>query len=188
MKLGPVGLAIVMILGCSRGPVGSSPVPPPGPVAGPPSIIAMQATASIIDLAGNPIGTAGFADTRDGLLIRGAVSGLGKGTHGVHLHAVGSCAPPFSSAGPHFNPTGAQHGYKNPSGHHAGDLPNIVTPPAGTYPFQFVVDGVKLTGKGGLLDADGASIVFHSSADDFLTDPSGNSGARLACGVITLAK
>lgn len=183
--------AIVFSLGlaaCGAATVVSSPAPIPGPPTASPNGIGVQATAAIIDVGGATIGHISFADTPAGLLIVGSVSGLGIGVHGVHLHAVGRCEPPFASAGPHFNPGGAKHGFRNPAGHHAGDLPNVVTPPAGTYGFQFVAPGVKLTGKDGLVDADGAAIVFHSGADDYATDPSGGSGARLACGVITLAK
>jgi len=173
---------------CARAAIVSSPAPPPGPAPGLPATIEVHATAAVIDLAGTTVGTVNFADTPAGLLVIGSVSGLGLGAHGVHLHAVGRCEAPFTSAGPHFNPNGAKHGFRNPAGHHAGDLPNVVTPPAGLYAFQFVAAGVKLTGKNGLIDGDGASIVFHSGADDYMTDPSGGSGGRLACGVITLTK
>ena len=183
-------LAIAFAVGCGGGVVASSPAssPPQGPVPSLPATIAVQATAALVDLGNTRIGTVSFADTPAGLLVIGSVSGLGIGVHGLHLHTVGACDPPFASAGGHFNPTGVKHGFRNPAGHHAGDMPNIVTPPSGTHGFQFIVDGVKLTGKAGLLDADGAAIVIHSSADDYLADPSGNSGGRMACGVITLVK
>ena len=128
-----------------------------------------------------------FSETYAGLLVRGEVSDLGVGAHGIHLHTVGKCEPPFMSAGGHFNPDRRAHGFNNQHGHHLGDLPNIVTPPAGKLDFEFVVPGVLLAGPVGMLDADGASIVIHATADDYLTDPAGNSGARLACGVITPA-
>ncbi len=183
-----VGIALGLVA-CGHAAVVSSPAPLSGPAAAaaaPP--IAVQATATIIDLAGAPVGSASFTDTPAGLLVIGSVSGLGIGVHGVHLHSAGRCEAPFASAGSHFNPGGAKHGFRSPAGHHAGDLPNVVTPPAGAYGFQFVAAGVKLTGKDGLIDTHGASIVFHSGADDYLTDPSGGSGGRLACGVITLTK
>jgi superoxide dismutase, Cu-Zn family len=181
--------AVAIALGlaaCGRAAVVSSPAPSSEPTS--PAAIAGQATATVIDLAGTRIGNVSFADTPAGLLVIGSVSGLGIGVHGVHLHAVGRCEPPFTSAGPHFNPGRAKHGFRNSAGHHAGDLPNVVTPPAGIYAFQFIAAGVKLSGTDGLIDADGASIVFHSGADDYLTDPSGGSGGRLACGVITLTR
>jgi Cu-Zn family superoxide dismutase len=181
-------LAAFGLAACGRAAVVSSPALPPVPSPALPPPILVQATATVKDLAGATTGNVSFADTPAGLLVIGSVSGLGIGAHGVHLHAVGRCEAPFASAGPHFNPSAAKHGFKNPAGHHAGDLPNVVTPPAGAYAFQFIVAGVTLTGKDGLMDADGASIVFHSGADDYVTDPSGGSGGRLACGVITLTK
>jgi superoxide dismutase, Cu-Zn family len=126
-------------------------------------------------------------DTPAGLLVSISVSGLGIGPHGAHLHAIGTCtAPTFASAGPHFNPSNRQHGFLNQSGHHAGDMPNVISPPSGAHRVQILVDGVKLTGRGGLLDDDGAAIVIHTAEDDHVSDPSGNSGGRYACGVIKL--
>jgi Cu-Zn family superoxide dismutase len=149
--------------------------------------IDVRASATINDVANTTIGTATFADTPAGLLVSLSISGLGIGQHGVHLHAVGSCtAPGFTSAGPHFNPDDRKHGFLNRDGHHAGDMPNIVSPPSGVHRVEFIVEGVKLTGRGGLVDDDGASIVVHGAADDYATDPSGNSGGRIACGVIKL--
>jgi Cu-Zn family superoxide dismutase len=167
----------------------SSPAPAPSSPAQLPASMTVQATATINDGTNTRVGTASFSDTPSGLLVSGSVAGLGLGSHGVHLHTIGSCqGPTFASAGGHFNPTGKKHGFKNPEGHHAGDMPNIVSPAAGQHNFQFVVEGVKLTGNGGLLDSDGAAIVIHSGEDDYMTDPAGNSGARIACGVITLSK
>ena len=177
----------IVLLGCARATVVSSP-PISGSAAAPAPPLDIQARATVIDLAGDKVGTVTFTDTPAGLLVIGTIAGLGIGAHGAHLHAVGRCEPPFASAGPHFNPAAAKHGFRNPAGHHAGDLPNVVTPPAGAYGFQFIAADVTLAGKDGLLDGDGASIVFHSGADDYLTDPSGGSGGRLACGVITSAK
>ena len=177
----------VLLIGCAPKTSVSSPVPVAPPIAPAPSTpvsISVQARATLNDLTGNRVGTVDFTDTPGGLLVTGTVSGLGLGAHGVHLHAVGKCEPPFTTAGGHFNPTSAKHGFRNPDGHHMGDMPNIVTPAAGQLGFQFVVAGVRLNGNGGLLDADGAAIVIHATADDYMTDPSGNSGSRLACGVI----
>jgi Cu-Zn family superoxide dismutase len=98
------------------------------------------------------------------------------------VHAVGRCDPPgFDSAGPHWNPTNRQHGTLNPNGPHAGDLGNLNVGPAGTVNVSGTTHGGKL---GELLDADGAALVVHANADDYRTDPSGNSGPRIACGVI----
>ncbi|MFD1610981.1 superoxide dismutase family protein [Sphingomonas tabacisoli] len=109
--------------------------------------------------------------------------GLPAGTHGIHIHTVGRCdAPDFQTAGGHWNPTGKQHGRDNPMGAHEGDLPNIEIGADGRGNADFTVAGATLAA---LLDADGAAIVIHASADDYRTDPSGNSGARIACGVIS---
>ncbi len=164
------------------------PVQPPVQAPTPPPVkIDVRASATINDVANTTVGTATFADTPAGLLVSISVSGLGIGPHGVHLHAIGSCVGPgFTSAGPHFNPGNRLHGFLNPSGFHAGDMPNIVSPPAGVHKVEFILEGVKLTGRGGLMDDDGAAIVIHGSGDDYSTDPSGNSGGRVACGVIKL--
>ena len=184
----PVTLALA---GCTRQAVVGSGPPPVGPPAQtttpPPIAIKVRATATINDVANTTIGTATFADTPAGLLVTIGVSGLGIGPHGAHLHAIGSCVTPgFTSAGAHFNPSDRQHGFLNPAGHHAGDLPNIMMPPAGVHRVQFIVDGVKLTGRGGLIDDDGAAIVIHGGEDDHASHPAGNSGGRIACGVIRL--
>src|SRR3954464_3351449 len=140
------------LLAAACGPktvVSSGPASPaPSAPAAAPAIPA-QATATVMDAAGNRIGTVSFNDTPAGLLVNGTVSGLGLGPHGIHLHAVGVCDAPFTSAGGHFNPTSAKHGFRNPAGHHMGDMPNIVTPAAGALTFQFIVTGVTLTGTGG---------------------------------------
>jgi Cu-Zn family superoxide dismutase len=188
MKTQSLFALAILAIACSRQAVVTSapPVQPPSQTPTPPPVrIDVRASATINDVANTTIGTATFADTPAGLLVSISISGLGIGPHGVHLHAIGSCVTPaFTSAGPHFNPGNRKHGFLNPDGHHAGDLPNIVSPPAGVHKVEFIVEGVKLTGRGGLLDDDGAAIVVHGAADDHSTDPSGNSGGRIACGVI----
>ena len=105
-------------------------------------------------------------------------------THGMHIHAVGKCdAPDFMSAGPHWNPAGAQHGADNPMGAHRGDLPNLVIEPGQIGRMTVLMPEAALTGDGGLLDADGAAFIIHAQADDMKTDPTGNSGGRIVCGV-----
>ncbi|MGE3692308.1 MAG: superoxide dismutase family protein [Novosphingobium sp.] len=116
-----------------------------------------------------------------------SLSGVPSGMHGIHIHAVGQCDGPgaaFSAAGGHLNPSGAQHGAENPQGHHLGDLPNVFADSAGR-----IMTTVKLAGSAkewreALFDADGASLVLHAGPDDYRTDPSGNSGGRIACGVL----
>jgi Cu-Zn family superoxide dismutase len=154
--------------------------PPPAP---PPSL---SATAVLRDLAGRRVGTVTLTESYAGLIIAGNITGLGLGAHAIHLHEVGKCEPPFTSAGGHFNPQGKHHGFLSPQGWHLGDLPNIDTPPAGKLKFDVVAPGVMLKGANALLDADGASIVIHSSRDNYFADPSGDSGGRIACGVIVL--
>ena len=106
------------------------------------------------------------------------------GSYGMHVHAVGRCdAPDFTSAGPHWNPTSAQHGADNPLGAHRGDLPNLKVEVGLIGQVTVTIPDAKLTGDGGLLDADGAAFVIHAQTDDMKTDPSGNSGGRVVCGV-----
>ena len=116
------------------------------------------------------------------------VHGLPPGVHGIHIHSVGTCTPPdFASAGPHFNPSNAKHGMKNPQGPHAGDLPNITVPKNGKLQTTIMVaNALAWTGEGGIMDGDGSSLVIHAGPDDYMTDPSGNSGARIACAKLDL--
>jgi Cu-Zn family superoxide dismutase len=154
------------------------------PQAGP------SATATIADAAGRPFAHATVRPAGSGISVRVEAAGLSVGTYGVHLHAIGRCeAPAFASAGPHWNPAGRQHGRDNPAGMHMGDLPNLVVDAAGHGAIDFQVAGATLSGGGAnaLLDADGAAIVVHAQPDDYRTDPSGNSGARIACGVLALS-
>jgi Cu-Zn family superoxide dismutase len=145
-----------------------------------------RATAVLHDAAGKQVGTVNLRDSYAGLLLDGTVTDLGLGAHGIHVHTIGKCeGPGFASAGGHFNPTARQHGYLNQHGPHLGDLPNLVTPGAGAHHFEFLLPGVSLKGPNALLDADGAAIVVHAGRDDYATDPAGNSGGRVACGVIT---
>ena len=121
-----------------------------------------------------------------GVFIRGSVSKLPPGAHGFHIHDVGKCEPPdFMSAGPHFNPTDKQHGAKNPAGPHAGDLPDLTVGPDGSAQVNVVAPHVTLgSGPETLLISQGTALVIHANADDGATDPDGNAGARIACGVI----
>jgi superoxide dismutase, Cu-Zn family len=123
-----------------------------------------------------------------GVRVRGTLTGLPPGAHGLHFHQAGRCDPPdFATAGPHLNPTGALHGLQNPLGPHAGDLPNITADASG----RAAVDhhsarvATDAGSPGGLFDADGTALVVHAAADDQRSDPAGNSGERIACGVVT---
>jgi Cu-Zn family superoxide dismutase len=161
-----------------------SPQSPAAPAASAPLPAMSQASAVLRDLTGRRVGTATFTDTYTGVLVSADLMGLGLGAHGIHIHEVGKCEAPFTTAGGHFNPEHRHHGFLNPNGSHLGDMPNIDTPAAGQLRFEFLLPGVTLKGANALLDADGASIVVHSGRDDYSTDPSGNSGSRIACGVI----
>ena len=144
------------------------------------------ATAILRDLAGARVGTVTLSDANGGVLVEGNLTGLGLGAHAIHIHETGKCQSPFTTAGAHFNPTSKHHGFLNPDGPHLGDLPNIDTPAAGKLRFEFMMPGVSIRGTNPLLDSDGAAIVIHGSRDNYHTDPSGDSGARIACGVIVL--
>lgn len=140
--------------------------------------------ATIRDASGMMLGSAKAMDHNGQLMIDIDAKGMPPGIHGVHVHTAGKCeGPKFESAGPHWNPTTKLHGRDNPQGAHHGDLPNIDVSAKGTAKLSFMVPGATLKGPGGLLDADGATIVVHAKADDYKTDPSGNSGDRIACGV-----
>lgn len=135
------------------------------------------------DARGREVATTTIAQSGDSLRVRIDATALPAGSHGWHVHAVGVCAAPtFDSAGPHWNPTGRQHGRDNPAGMHKGDLPNLLVDRSGRGTLEHVIPAASLRGGGAaLLDADGAAVVVHASADDDRTDPSGNSGARIAC-------
>ena len=144
------------------------------------------ATAQIEDAEGNVVGNARFTEGTRGTLVAVEAQGLAPGEHGIHLHETGACDPPaFESAGGHINPAGAQHGLENPAGPHAGDLPAMTVADDGTASYEATTGRVTLSGgDGALLDADGSAIVVHADADDQATDPTGNSGDRVACGTV----
>ncbi|HET9985202.1 MAG TPA: superoxide dismutase family protein [Longimicrobiales bacterium] len=164
--------AALALAACSTAP--SLPVPPGA------------ARASFVDTAGKPLGMAVLVPQSEGVMVRMDLAHLPPGTHGFHIHTTGRCDPPqFQTAGGHFNPTGKQHGSMNPQGKHLGDLPNLDVPANGRVKLAVLAPGVTLEGgEAALLDADGSALVIHASADDYKTDPSGNSGARIACAVV----
>jgi len=138
---------------------------------------------ALVGPAGQVIGAVRMWETPGGVTFRLGAAGLPHGIHGIHVHATGRCDPPgFTSAGAHFNPTAAKHGFNNPAGPHRGDLPNISVAANGVLQEAVSLPGASFAS---LLDADGAALVIHARADDYATDPSGNSGDRIACAVIS---
>ena len=154
------------------------------------SAIAQQKTSSaqadIVNTQGQKIGTATIRLSGSGVHINVEVSQLPPGMHGVHIHAVGKCeGPAFTSAGAHFNPTSKKHGKDNPEGPHAGDLLNIEVATDGTGKASLSDPNVTLAGgPNSLFNEASTALVIHEKGDDYKTDPAGNSGARIACGVI----
>ncbi|HXY79439.1 MAG TPA: superoxide dismutase family protein [Candidatus Bathyarchaeia archaeon] len=147
-----------------------------------------SAHADIMNAQGAKIGTAKLTATKSGVKIVVNVSQLTPGEHGIHIHNVGKCeGPAFASAGGHFNPTSAHHGINNPQNPHphAGDLLNLVVGKDGKGKLMFVDTAVTLgDGANSLFHDGGTALVIHAKADDLMSDPSGNSGDRIACGVI----
>lgn len=169
-RLAPL-IAALAVTGCSDAK----------PTIGTPLAGAVRATALFHSTGGMEIGRATATEVAGGLRITIDVSAMPTGRHGAHVHAVGRCdAPDFLTAGAHWNPTGARHGSMNPQGPHGGDLPNLLIGTDGRGTLGITLPGATMAG---LLDADGAALVIHAAADDLVTDPAGNSGARIACGV-----
>lgn len=165
--------ATVMLSGCAMpgAPLGSRAVP-------------LGTQAVLHDAAGIERGNAVLYEAREGLMLRVDLTGVTPGPHGIHLHAVGRCdAPDFATAGPHWNPGQRQHGVDNPAGLHGGDLPNIVVDASGSGRLDQRVASMVSP-----FDVDGVAIVVHAQPDDLRSDPSGNSGARVLCGVFAMPR
>jgi len=149
---------------------------------------ASLASGTLHTANGAPAGTVVILAAGNELTVNVAAIGLPAGTHGLHLHMTGSCeAPSFASAGGHLNPHGMQHGTANPAGSHLGDLPNLVIDSHGAGALTARLRDDRAAAEAALFDADGTALVIHADADDYKTDPSGNSGKRIACAVLTRA-
>lgn len=146
------------------------------------------ASAALRGADGSDKGTASVVVVDGRVQLQVAARGLTAGEHGMHLHTVGRCdGPDFVSAGSHLNPQGKQHGNANPQGAHLGDLPNLNVGDNGMATLIANIPGTPATVSAGLFDADGTAVVVHAGPDDYKTDPSGNSGGRVLCGVLTKA-
>ena len=148
---------------------------------------ARHAGAELRDAGGAAVGWARFTEDSSGILhVNVQVRGLSEGLHGIHIHAIGQCSPTFAAAGGHHNPLGHDHGLDSTTGAHAGDLPNLVVNGAGNGHLDATSDRATLSaGPVSIFDLDGSALVIHFGEDDQVTNPTGNSGSRIACGVIS---
>ena len=147
---------------------------------------AQTASAPLKGTDGKEVGSVNLTQTPSGVLINVAVKGLPPGEHAFHVHAVGKCEAPFDSAGGHFNPGNKKHGMMAAGGAHAGDMPNLHVPQSGDLTVEVMNSAITLEkGKpNSVFDTDGSALVIHAKSDDYKTDPAGDAGGRIACGVI----
>jgi len=142
-------------------------------------------SAAMRNAQGQELGVLTLTQTGAGIQVTGRLAGLIPGEHAIHLHTTGSCdAPKFESAGGHWNPTNRQHGTKAPGGPHLGDMPNISVGRDSSVTIDVTTPGGTFRNQNGLLDTDGAAVVIHAKPDDYRSQPSGNAGDRIACGVV----
>lgn len=163
----------------TSGAIAATPASPPRAVA----------SAALRAADGSDKGTATIVATNGKMQLQVAAHGLSAGEHGLHLHTTGRCdTPDFTSAGGHLNPHAKMHGAENPQGAHLGDLPNLNVGDNGKGTLIASIPGTPEDVAASLFDADGTAIVIHAGPDDYKTDPSGNSGGRVLCGVLTPAR
>jgi superoxide dismutase, Cu-Zn family len=143
------------------------------------------ARADVKDQKGQSVGEVTLTETPHGILVKGTLSNLPPGDHAIHIHEAGKCEAPFQTAGGHLNPDKKKHGVLVAEGKHEGDLPNLHVGADGKVQFDHFAHGLKMKD---LQDTDGAAVVVHASADDYKTDPAGNAGDRIACGVVQAQK
>lgn len=175
ISMAACGLSALAVAACGPTYEDVVPVAPPD----------YTATADLRDASGRSMGSASAAHVGDSIRVRIEAMNMPAGAHGAHIHMTGTCvAPDFASAGGHWNPSGVQHGKDNPAGMHMGDLPNLLVGADGNGILEYSIPNARVAGRGdAMLDSDGAALVIHAGADDYRSDPSGNSGARIACGV-----
>jgi superoxide dismutase, Cu-Zn family len=150
------------------------------------SAAAQSAKATLKDKDSKDVGSATLTQTPAGVLIGLSVKGLPAGEHAFHVHGIGKCEPPFMSAGGHFNPEKKKHGMMAPDGAHAGDMPNLHIPASGELVVEVLNAAVTLEkGKANsLFGPEGTALVIHAAKDDYKTDPTGEAGGRIACGIV----
>lgn len=179
IKVAPITLTVAFAaIGLATSPLAARPAKPPRPMA---------LSAALITANGSDAGFATIRTSAGHNVLTLSLHGLKPGEHGVHFHTIGKCiTPDFASAGGHLNPAGHQHGTLNPMGSHLGDLPNVTADASGNASAEVPLTISDTDLVKNLLDADGTAIVVHAGPDDYKTDPSGKSGARIACGVFNL--
>lgn len=181
----------IVVVGMTLAVAASGGAQTPKGTTGDPVAASPSASATLIDAEGRAIGEARLQQASRGVLVKLDLRNATPGVHAVHIHEFGKCdAPSFESAGKHFSPTERKHGFLNPGGPHAGDLPSLHVPQATReLSVELVMADVTLApGPRSMLDANGSAIVIHAGPDDYATDPSGNSGDRIACGRIEKPK
>jgi len=184
MRIVSAAAFALLITGCTSAP--RAPAPPPAQVQS----TAQAATVNLASASGSLVsGKATLQPMGDGVHLSGTVGGLAPNSqHGIHVHEKGDCsASDASSAGGHFNPAASAHGRASSGPHHAGDMDNLVTDSEGVAQIDIHLHGVTL-GGGAANDIAGRALVVHAAPDDYASQPAGNSGARVACGVITVSR